>query len=78
MYVCISIDGYSYVMYPCNGTVTLQDDILVGTLTVQENLMFSATLRLPALYNWEAQKKKVSDIIYELGLEKVANNKVCA
>ena len=48
----------------------------MGTLTVQENLMFSATLRLPASYTWEAQKKKVNDIICELGLEKVANSKV--
>ena len=38
--------------------------------------MFSATLRLSASYNWEAQKKKVHNIINELGLEKVANSKV--
>jgi len=54
----------------------LQDDILVGTLTVKENMMFSATLRLPASYSWEAQNGKVDYVINELGLEKVANSKV--
>lgn len=38
--------------------------------------MFSATLRLPSAYSWQAQRKRVDDIIHELGLEKVASSKV--
>ena len=56
--------------------IVLQGDILVGTLTVQENLLFSAALRLPASYTWEERKKRVNDIICELGLEKIACSKV--
>ena len=62
--------------YMYNTIINLQDDILVGTLTVKENLMFSATLRLPASYTWKEQKKKVDHVITELGLEKVANSTV--
>ena len=48
----------------------------MGTLTVRENLTFSAALRLPASYNWEERKEKVEDVIKELRLEKVADSRV--
>ena len=48
----------------------------MGTLTVKENLNFSAALRLPASYNSEERKEKVEDVIKELGLEKVADSRV--
>ena len=54
----------------------MQDDILMETLTVRENLTFSAALRLPASFNWKERKDKVEDVIKELGLEKVANSRV--
>ena len=49
---------------------------MVGTLTVRENLMFSAALRLPKSYSWADRKEKVDTAIDELGLRKVANSRV--
>ena len=50
----------------------------MGTLTVKENLMFSAALRLPASCSRDTRMKKVNEIIDELGLAHVANTKVSA
>ena len=48
----------------------------MGTLTVRENLRFSAALRLPARWSNEERKRKVEDVIEDLGLTKVADSKV--
>ena len=49
---------------------------MVGTLTVRENLTFSAALRLPKSYSWAERKEKVNTVIDELGLRKVADSRV--
>ncbi|KAI4895951.1 hypothetical protein NFI96_018487 [Prochilodus magdalenae] len=55
----------------------VQDDILMGTLSVRENLLFSANLRLPRHeYSVKEKKKKVMSIIKDLGLEDCANTKI--
>ena len=54
----------------------MQDDIVMGTLTVRENLHFSAALRLPFHMTWEQRKKRVEKVIEELGLDDCANTKV--
>lgn len=49
----------------------------MGTLSVKENLLFSANLRLnPQYYSSEDKKSKVNDIIQELGLTDCADTKV--
>lgn len=49
----------------------------MGTLTVRENLQFSASLRLPQSRNSEAEKQlKVNAVIQELGLQECADTKV--
>lgn len=48
----------------------------MGTLTVRENLMFSANLRLPSSVSEEEKRRKVEEAIFELGLESCANTKV--
>lgn len=54
-----------------------QDDILMGTLSVKENLLFSANLRLnPQYYSSEDKKNKVNEIIQDLGLTDCADTKV--
>lgn len=53
-----------------------QDDVVMGTLTVRENLMFSAELRLPKHMSRAEKAERVEQTIYELGLQKVANSKV--
>ncbi|XP_066516632.1 broad substrate specificity ATP-binding cassette transporter ABCG2b [Hoplias malabaricus] len=55
----------------------VQDDILMGTLTVRENLLFSANLRLsPLQYSTDDKENKVMNIIQDLGLEDCANTKI--
>lgn len=53
-----------------------QDDVVMGTLTVRENLMFSANLRLPKKYSQADRYDRVDDTIDELGLTACANTKV--
>ncbi|XP_058236567.1 broad substrate specificity ATP-binding cassette transporter ABCG2b [Hemibagrus wyckioides] len=55
----------------------VQDDILMGTLSVRENLMFSGQLRLPRhQYSSAEIEKKVASVISELGLEDCADTKI--
>jgi ATP-binding cassette subfamily G (WHITE) protein 2 len=54
----------------------VQDDIISGNLTVRENLLFSANLRLPRNVSSEAKKAIVEEVIGQLGLEKCADLKV--
>eukprot|EP01095_Lingulamoeba_sp_RSL-Kostka_P006419 TRINITY_DN200_c0_g1_i3.p1 TRINITY_DN200_c0_g1~~TRINITY_DN200_c0_g1_i3.p1 ORF type:complete len:633 (+),score=155.33 TRINITY_DN200_c0_g1_i3:30-1928(+) len=58
-----------------SGYVT-QDDCIVGNLTVKENLMFYANLQLPNSISKEQKEKRVKDIIEELGLTGVTNERV--
>ena len=48
----------------------------MGTLTVRENLYFSAALRLPSSMTWKEKRIRVKKIIDELGLTSCANTKV--
>ncbi|KAK1296752.1 ABC transporter G family member 26 [Acorus calamus] len=50
------------------GFVT-QDDVLLPQLTVEETLVFAASLRLPNIMNWQQKYSRVLAIIDELGLE---------
>ncbi|XP_015244997.1 PREDICTED: ATP-binding cassette sub-family G member 2-like [Cyprinodon variegatus] len=55
----------------------VQDDILMGTLTVRENLLFSANLRLNRKHYSSADKQKlVNSIIQDLGLVDCADTKI--
>lgn len=48
----------------------------MGTLTVRENLRFSAALRLPSSVPQSEKEARVNHLIQELGLSKVADCKV--
>ncbi len=48
----------------------------MGTLTVKENLYFSAALRLPSSMSWKEKKQRVKRVIDELGLNCCENTKV--
>nr|XP_006630613.2 PREDICTED: ATP-binding cassette sub-family G member 2-like isoform X1 [Lepisosteus oculatus] len=55
----------------------VQDDILMGTLTIKENLEFSANLRLPPReFSAEEKKLKVNAVIRELSLQDCADTKI--
>lgn len=55
-----------------NSGYVVQDDVVMGTLTVRENLMFSAELRLPGTISKAEKARRVNDVIDELGLSKVS------
>uniref|UniRef100_L7N0R8 ABC transporter domain-containing protein n=1 Tax=Ciona intestinalis TaxID=7719 RepID=L7N0R8_CIOIN len=55
----------------------VQDDVVMGTLTVRENLAFSANLRLSTKkFDAKARKLKVDDVIEQLGLQACADTPV--
>lgn len=54
----------------------VQHDVVMGILTVRENIYFSAALRLPSSMSGDEKKEKVDKLIHELGLSKVADSKV--
>ncbi|KAJ8319352.1 hypothetical protein KUTeg_004443 [Tegillarca granosa] len=62
--------------FKCTVGYVAQNDALMGTLTVRENLEFSAALRLPSsVYNAE-RRKIVEHVINELGLHHCADAKM--
>ena len=48
----------------------------MGTLTVRENLAFSASLRLSSEYSDSDRKARVEQIIQDLGLSRCADTRV--
>ncbi|XP_074010529.1 broad substrate specificity ATP-binding cassette transporter ABCG2 [Numenius arquata] len=62
--------------FKCTSGYVVQDDVVMGTLTVRENLKFSAALRLPRSVKEQEKNERVNQIINELGLSKVADSKV--
>ncbi|NXH19165.1 ABCG2 protein, partial [Bucco capensis] len=62
--------------FKCISGYVVQDDVVMGTMTVRENLHFSAALRLPSSISVREKEERVTQIISELGLNKVADAKV--
>ncbi|XP_061439040.1 broad substrate specificity ATP-binding cassette transporter ABCG2-like isoform X2 [Rhineura floridana] len=62
--------------FKCISGYVVQDDVVMGTLTVRENFQFSAALRLPKTVSEQEKKERVDQILKELGLTKVADSKV--
>jgi len=57
--------------------INAQDDVVVmGTLTVRENLMFSANLRLAGSLPQNEKRNRVEELLQELGLTSCADTKV--
>ncbi len=48
----------------------------MGTLSVRENLNFSAALRLPSHMKRQQRRERVENVIKELGLDLIADSKV--
>uniref|UniRef100_A0A8C5YVG0 ABC transporter domain-containing protein n=1 Tax=Marmota marmota marmota TaxID=9994 RepID=A0A8C5YVG0_MARMA len=62
--------------FKCNSGFMVQDDFILGTLTVRENLAFSAALRLPTTMTKHEKDEWIKVVIEELGLDEVADSKV--
>lgn len=50
----------------------VQDDVVMGTLSIRENLRFSADLRLPKGFDSDDKEAKVKKVLHELSLGKNA------
>ncbi|XP_047385517.1 broad substrate specificity ATP-binding cassette transporter ABCG2-like [Sciurus carolinensis] len=61
--------------FPRNSGYVAKGDAVMVTLTVRENLEFSAALRLPTVTDHE-RKERINKVIQELGLSTVADSKV--
>ncbi|XP_075790719.1 broad substrate specificity ATP-binding cassette transporter ABCG2-like isoform X2 [Pelodiscus sinensis] len=73
----VLVDGFPQPPnFKCISGYVVQDDVVMGTLTVRENLLFSAALRLPGSISLREKEERVSQIVSELGLTKVADAKV--
>ncbi|XP_061816788.1 broad substrate specificity ATP-binding cassette transporter ABCG2-like isoform X2 [Nerophis lumbriciformis] len=62
--------------FKCLSGYVVQDDVVMGTLTVRENFSFSAALRLPSSISQAEKDQKVDKLIQELGLGRVADSRV--
>nr|XP_034967933.1 broad substrate specificity ATP-binding cassette transporter ABCG2-like [Zootoca vivipara] len=62
--------------FKCISGYVVQDDVVMGTLTVRENLEFSAALRLPLSMSKKEKRERVETVIKELDLSKVADSKI--
>ena len=73
----ILLDGQTYRKdFNCRIGYVVQDDILSETLTVRENLMFSANLRLSRNISFKTKIDIVNLVILQLGLEKCIDDKI--
>lgn len=62
--------------FKCMVGYVVQDDVVMGTLTVRENFEFSASLRLPSKLSRRERNERVDTVIQELGLGHCADTKV--
>ena len=72
----VIVKRYSHFYY--TALFPFQEDVVMGTLTVRENLHFSASLRLPNRLNKQQRKERVEATLSDLGLFHVAESKVCS
>lgn len=75
---CVLVDGKVVTSsLRLSSAYVVQDDIVMGTLSVRENLLFSANLRLSQKHHSpEDKNRKVDEIIQELGLTDCAETKI--
>ncbi|XP_046581396.1 broad substrate specificity ATP-binding cassette transporter ABCG2-like [Haliotis rubra] len=62
--------------FKCMVGYVVQDDVVMGTLTVRENFQFSAALRLPSDTTKMERDARVNAVIDELGLTQCADTRV--
>ena len=72
----IYLDGQvaSHVGLRAASACVTQDDVLPGTSTVWEHLLFHATLRMPIGTSTNALRRRVGQTMRDLGIEKLADS----
>ena len=69
----IRVNGHKSRLSYGRAAYVTQDEVLIGTLTVEETLMYAARLRLPVSMSQGDKQAIVDGVIAELGLESVRN-----
>ncbi|KAM7537287.1 hypothetical protein Aperf_G00000074705 [Anoplocephala perfoliata] len=73
----VLIDGHPQPKhFKCISGYVVQDDILMGTLTVRETLYLAAMLKRQEGCTRTETHEKINEILDELGLTKIADNKI--
>ncbi|VDD82887.1 unnamed protein product [Mesocestoides corti] len=73
----VLVDGHPQPKnFKCISGYVVQDDILMGTLTVRETLYLAAALRRKQGSTKVETHEKINEILDELGLMKIADNKI--
>lgn len=54
----------------------LQDDKMLGTMTVKEHLMFAADLRLPSKVSYLERLSRVEEVLEDLGISHIAESPI--
>lgn len=68
----------TFKQYLTTPSCVFKDDVLMGTLTVRETLYLAAMLRRKQGHTKAETNEKINEILDELGLTKIADNKVCS
>ncbi|KAG2485433.1 hypothetical protein HYH03_015813 [Edaphochlamys debaryana] len=72
----VLLNGHrSRLTYGLSAYVT-QDEVLVGTLSVRETLLYAALMRLPSDMSYAEKVARVDDAISELGLQEAQHTKI--
>ncbi|XP_076793972.1 ATP-binding cassette sub-family G member 3-like isoform X2 [Arvicanthis niloticus] len=61
--------------FKCTSGYVPQNDVVLGTVTVRENLEFSATLRLPMTITSDEKRRRINEVLKLLHLDKEQNIK---
>lgn len=74
----VSIDGVKFSTYHLQRSVgyIMQDDVMMGTQTVREYLLFQTRMRLPPHLSAMDRYSRVQHVIEDLGLTRVANTRI--
>ncbi|KAJ3699452.1 hypothetical protein LUZ61_003157 [Rhynchospora tenuis] len=71
--ICLNGENLESRLLKVLSAYVMQDDLLYPMLTVKETLMYAAEFRLPRTVSKEKKKKRVEELIKQLGLENATN-----
>ena len=72
----LNLKFYPLLYFVHDSRYVVQDDVVTGTLTVRENLMFAADLRLHRWTSAEERRGLVNSLLNDLALKGCADTKV--
>ncbi|KAL1790678.1 ATP-binding cassette sub-family G member 3-like [Sigmodon hispidus] len=61
--------------FKCTSGYVPQDDLVISTVSLRDNIEFSAALRLPMMITKDERKKRINEVLELLHLNEVSNEK---